>query len=369
MRVAVLGANGFIGSRTVEMLHLGGAADVVPVVRDVARLALTARFALPWALADARDRGALASAFAGCDVVVHAVAGDRDTVLGTLAPVYEAAAAAGVRRLVYLSSASVHGQAPAPGTDERSPLQDRQPLPYNAWKIRAEQTLRELRARGRVELVLLRPGIVYGPRARWTGGFADALLAGHAYVVDGAAGVFNGIYVDNLVHAIRLAATARDADGEALLVGDDEHVTWADFYRPLAAALGFDLDAVPSVPAATGAADWWDRLTAARASTAGRTVLGFFPMRLRRAAYAAAEAWHAAGGVPGDGPAGAAPPAASLEMTLLQTCRWKLPSTKAAALLDYRPTVAFDEACRRSVAWLAFAGYPVHVGEAASHGR
>jgi len=47
-------------------------------------------------------------------------------------------------------------------------------------------------------------------------------------------------------------------------------------------------------------------------------------------------------------------------MALLQRCRWKLPSTKAARVLGYRPSVAFDEACRRSIGWLEFAGYPVH---------
>src|SRR5512142_1562316 len=103
MRIAVVGAGGFIGSRVVEMLHLENAADVRPVVRTVAGLARSVRFALDDRVADARDRAALADAFAGCDVVVHAVAGGRDTILGTLAPVYEAASIAGVRRLVYLS--------------------------------------------------------------------------------------------------------------------------------------------------------------------------------------------------------------------------------------------------------------------------
>jgi hypothetical protein len=46
-------------------------------------------------------------------------------------------------------------------------------------------------------------------------------------------------------------------------------------------------------------------------------------------------------------------------MALLQRCRYKLPSAKAARVLGYRPSVAFDEACRRSVGWLEFAGYPV----------
>ena len=105
MRVAVLGAGGFIGNRTVEMLHLGGKAEVRPIVRRVAGMALASRFALDCRLADARDADALARAFAGCEVVVHTVAGDTQLIVDALAPVLHAARQAGVRRIVYLSTA------------------------------------------------------------------------------------------------------------------------------------------------------------------------------------------------------------------------------------------------------------------------
>ena len=163
MRVALVGANGFIGGRAVEMFHLNGLAEVRPVVRTVASLARLARFDLEGCVADAFDQTALRHAFAGCTVVVHAVAGDPGVILGTLAPVYRAAQAAGVRRLVYLSTASVHGQAPAPGTNEASSLSEDQPLAYNKAKVQAERELLKLRAQGAVEVVLLRPGIVWGP--------------------------------------------------------------------------------------------------------------------------------------------------------------------------------------------------------------
>ena len=113
--VAVLGAAGFIGNRTVEMLHLGGSHQVRPVVRRASSLALPRRFAVSAAIADATDEAALANAFAGCTHVVHAVAGDPATTVGSIEPTYRAAATAKVRRLVYISSASVHGQSPRPG--------------------------------------------------------------------------------------------------------------------------------------------------------------------------------------------------------------------------------------------------------------
>jgi len=364
--VGIVGANGFIGGRAVEMLHLEALVDVRPIVRTVAGLARAARFALDSRVADARDGAALADAFAGCDTIVHAVAGGRDAILGTLAPVYAAAQAAGVRRLVYLSSASVHGQDPEPGTDERSVLHERHALPYDNFKVRAERTLRELREHGNVELVILRPGIVYGPRASWTIVFADDLLAGRAYLVDGGTGICNGAYVDNVVHAISLAMTASDVDGEAFLVGDEERYTWADLYRPLAAALGYDLASVASVAPREDRGDWWERFNAARETSAGRAMLSMLPMRLRAAAYAGVAAWHGHGRRADSSAweAAAAPVLTpTVEMTLLHRCRYKLPSEKAAARLHYRPRVTFAEACRRSVGWLRFAGYPVRASE------
>jgi nucleoside-diphosphate-sugar epimerase len=222
MQVAILGASGFIGGRLVERFHLTGQMKPRPVARTPARLAGAARFALEGRVADALDRRALADAIAGCDAAVHAIAGDRRTIIGSAEAAYRAAEDAGLRRMVYLSSASVHGQAPAPGTDERSALSRRQPIAYNRSKIDAEQRLQRLRASGKVELVILRPGIVYGPRSYWTGGLADELLSGEAYLVEGGAGICNALYVDNLVHAVELALTTARIDGEAFLVGEAE---------------------------------------------------------------------------------------------------------------------------------------------------
>src|SRR5919108_49903 len=128
LSVAVLGANGFIGSRAVEMLHLARLSKVRPVVRTADGLATSSRLDLEGRVADAFDQVALRRAFEGCEVVVHAIAGDRKTIIETVQTAYQAADEAGVRRLIYLSSASVHGQAPIPGTDENSPLSDRQPI-------------------------------------------------------------------------------------------------------------------------------------------------------------------------------------------------------------------------------------------------
>ena len=59
VRMAILGAGGFIGNRAVEMLHLGGRFEVIPVVRTAQSLALASRFELDSRVADGRDKAAL----------------------------------------------------------------------------------------------------------------------------------------------------------------------------------------------------------------------------------------------------------------------------------------------------------------------
>jgi 2-alkyl-3-oxoalkanoate reductase len=361
LRVAVLGAGGFIGSRVVEMFHLGEMAEPRPVVRTVSALARSSRFTLDGRVADAFDRAALRRAFEGCDAVLHAVAGDRRTILGTLASTYAAAQAAGVRRLVYLSSASVHGQAPPPGTDEDAPVHTRHSVPYNNAKVRAERKLRQLRERGDVELVVLRPGIVYGPRSYWTGGLADELLARQAYLVDGGLGFCNCVYVDNLVTAIFRALTAPGVDRQAFLIVDPETVTWAEFFQPVVDALGMSLSDVAIRPFRARRRDWRDQAARVASSPALRAAAARLPNPIRRRLRAVAAAWGV--GEPLAGSPWRRLPAARMSVTeekaLLHRCAWKLPSKRAASGLGYEPLVSFGEACRRSIMWLAFAGYPV----------
>jgi nucleoside-diphosphate-sugar epimerase len=305
-------------------------------------------------IADARNVYALRDAIAGCDYVVHSVLGPRGVILGSLAPVYAAAEAVGVQRIVYMSTGSVHGQSPKPGTDETSPLSIWQAFAYNNAKVRAERKLRRLRARGTVEVVLLRPTIVFGPGSRWVRDFAAALRNNTAYVVDGARGICNSIYVDNLAHAVRLALTVPGIDGEVFLVGDEETVTWRDLYRPIAAALGYDFDAVPSIDFPEVRPGFKQRyIQPICMSEPGQAVLTRVPPGLkatfRRAVRLIRRPRAARGTV--SAVSGTAPQI-SAEMAALHRCRWRLPHDKAIRLLGYAPPVSFAEGCRQSVEWL-----------------
>lgn len=325
--VAVIGASGFIGNRIIEMLHLSGRLTVRAVARRAEGLAMASGLGVEGRVADGFDTAALTEALQGCDLVVHALAGDRHTIVGTVAPVYEAAERAGCRRIVYLSSAVVHGQAPAADTDERSPLSLEQPIAYNVSKILAEAELLKLRRSGSVEAVIVRPGIVYGPRSQWITGIADAVLASEAYLIDGGSGLCNAIYVDNVVAAILRCFDVAEADGEAFLIGEDETPTWHELYEKIASALGRSMAGIPSLTFEQHAPTLLERL---RQSRPVKAIIG-----------------------PKTGPS------PTLEMALLHTSRHVPSWQKARAILGYAPVVSADEAWRRTIAWMAEAGYPV----------
>ncbi len=361
MKVAVLGANGFVGGRIVEKLHLEGSAEVRPVVRSYAALARLARFdGLDWKLADARDENALAAALEGCEVVVNSIQREPRVIVETAVKSYKAAQAAGVRRLIFLSSAAVNGLAPAPGTDEATPVRGDSAFAYNNAKVRAERELLRLRRSGSVELVILRPSIIYGPRSpRWTAGVASELVHGNACLLDGGRGICNAVYVDNLVGAVE-ASAAGAGDGGIFFVADSEKVTWADLYRPLAAALGLDVADIPApariIPQPRPS--WKEPLKEFHNSRKLQSILPIFPLRLKRVLRAAIATpmkpvpprpWKIAAEWA---------PTLTEEMAGLQRCAYKLPTAKAEKVLGYRPSVSFEEGCRRSLAWLRFTGFP-----------
>jgi nucleoside-diphosphate-sugar epimerase len=234
---------------------------------------------------------------------------------------------------------------------------------YNNAKVRAEWRLTQLRKEGAVEIVLLRPGIVYGPRSYWIGGFADDLAAGNAYLVEGGRGICNSAYVDNVVHAIHLAMRSPQADGRAYFVGDAETVTWSDLLRPVAEALGYDLDSIVVAAPANPQREFPSREKLLRAL---RHLASHFPRPLYRGLQAAYSEWRKPL-IQNDSCAAARARniAVTAELTLLHCCETKLSFAKANRDLGYSPIVSFEEGCRRSVRWLAFAGYPVRkpIGE------
>lgn len=360
--VAVVGASGFIASRLVEWLVLRSLANVRPIVRSFKGMARLARFDLDCRVADARDPVVLERQLKGCAVLFLCVVGGRDTILQSAEASYRAAARAGVRRLIYLSSAVVHGHHPPQGTDDCSELVARQPFEYNVSKVMAEHLLRQIRADGAVEVVTLRPSIVFGPRSKWwTAQIATDLLSDKAYLIDGGTGICNTVYVDNLAQAMWQAAIAEGVANQDFIVTDGERVTWRDLYSAVADSVGVDIDTVATISSDTVTElarvarrkELFEKLAGKRFARAARELM---PSRVVEAIRQQCNSAR----LPAYSPALVEPasrrlPSIDPEIASLQQCQYVLPITKARQLLGYAPQVTFSEGGRRTAEWLRFA--------------
>jgi nucleoside-diphosphate-sugar epimerase len=154
--------------------------------------------------------------------------------------VLEAAAEAGVKRFVHLSSIAVYGVSPNEGTDETYP----QKLcgdPYCDSKIEAEQVVLSLSKQKQLPVVIIRPANVYGPGSPfWTVGLLAMIKAGNVRLIDDGRGISNHVYIDNLVDALLLALHERAAAGEAFIISDGVNTPWKVFLGYYTRMLGCD---------------------------------------------------------------------------------------------------------------------------------
>ena len=150
----------------------------------------------------------------------------------------EAAAAAGVKRLVYVSSIKVNGEAtferPFSESDVPNP-----PDPYGVSKYEAEMALQKISAETGLEIVIVRPPLVYGPGVG--GNFARMLgwiEKGIPLPLGSVRNRRSMIYVENLADALIHCTTHAKAAGETFLVADSESVSTPELIRLLAEKMG-----------------------------------------------------------------------------------------------------------------------------------
>ena len=150
------------------------------------------------------------------------------------------AAGAGVKRLVYVSSVKVNGETtdarPFAETDEPDPRD-----PYAVSKLQAEQVLQRISGETGLEVVIVRPPLVYGPGVK--GNFLRLLAAidrGIPLPLAGAHNLRSLVYVGNLVDALIVCASHPAAAGQTYLVRDGEDVSTAILVEKLSRALGRD---------------------------------------------------------------------------------------------------------------------------------
>lgn len=245
-RILVTGAAGFIGRALCPVLAVRG-HEVVAGVRA------SAASALPAGVREARPLGDIApqrrwsgGEFADIDIVVHlaqrahrrADAGILGGEAGAAAALARAACRAGARRLVYVSSIKAMGETTRPGRPFRA---DDTPMPQDAYghaKLATEQALARVADDTGLDLVVVRPPLVYGPGVR--GNFRALLrLAGSGLPLP-LANIDNRrslIFVDNLADLIATAVAAPRAAGTRL-VSDGADFSTPALLRSLARGQG-----------------------------------------------------------------------------------------------------------------------------------
>jgi UDP-glucose 4-epimerase len=197
---------------------------------------------------DIRDPAAVADAVRGCDIVFHLAA--QSNVMGALADssyafstnvagtftVLEAAAAAGVKRLVFTSSREVYGDPQSIPVPESAPVRAKNA--YGASKVAGEIYCRLATQQG-LETVVLRLANVYGPgdRDRVIPLFAAAAHAGEPITVFGSRKLVDFVWIDTVVGALTRAALGRYIRGP-VNVGSGIGTTVLDLARRITKLTG-----------------------------------------------------------------------------------------------------------------------------------
>lgn len=154
------------------------------------------------------------------------------------------AAKAGVKRFVFISSIKVNGEETnTPYTPESPPNPTD---PYGISKYEAEQALRKIEAETGLEVVVVRPTLVYGPGVK--ANFLNMMKVVNRGILLPLASITNKrslIYVGNLVDALAVCSTHPAAAGKTYLVSDGEDVSTPELLRRAARALGVPVRLLP----------------------------------------------------------------------------------------------------------------------------
>lgn len=246
MTTLVTGANGFVGSAVVRRLLETGDETVRCLVRGTAVPAAASDPSLGGRVEVVRGNllapETAARAVDGIDAVIHLAASMRgspaDMFLNTVVAsrnLLDAVVAAGRPRTVLVSSMGVYGVAGlAPGArvDEATPLEphpERRDV-YSHAKWRQETLFREMAEREEVPLVVLRPGVIFGPGGAPMSARVGLNLFG-CFLHLGGGNVLPLTYVDNCADAIVLASRRPEAVGETFNVVDDDPPTSRQYLR------------------------------------------------------------------------------------------------------------------------------------------
>jgi nucleoside-diphosphate-sugar epimerase len=261
MMILLTGSTGFVGQALLARLAAQPALDLVVVSRRP-------NSSLPAGVAHAQVADIAADTawqpvLQGVQVIIHAAARVHvmnDKVADPLAEFRKVnvdgtlnlarqAVGAGVKRFIFISSIKVNGESTAPGKPYSAESQPAPVDPYGISKLEAEQALRELAAETGMEVVIIRPPLVYGPDVkanflsmmRW-------LSKGIPLPLGTIQNRRSLVALDNLVDLIATCVEHPAAANQTFMVSDGEDLSTRQLLRRMGGALGRQARLVP-IPA------------------------------------------------------------------------------------------------------------------------
>lgn len=233
MKILVTGATGFVGQEFIRMLASKPDVEVVALVRDSGRIPKDLRSRVDDIVVaeDIATWRADPSTDLNVDVVVHlagyASAGVdleelmRTNVGGAVNVAKQSQLHLGAKRFVYVSSIKAMGESSEPG---QSLAPDERPRPeddYGRSKLAAEDALREYAAANDLDLVIVRPPVVYGERSKGSLALLRRLIEkGIPLPIGRIRNKRSFIAVGNLCDVLLLCSRHREAPGETFHVSD-----------------------------------------------------------------------------------------------------------------------------------------------------
>lgn len=254
--VLVTGAAGFVGRALVKALQANELFRVTALARD-------SRDDLGFAVCPVGEMDGATSytqVLAGIEVVIHTAARAHvmsDSAADPLAEYRRAnveatvnlarqAAAAGVKRFIFLSSIKVNGESTPPGQPFTARDVPRPEDFYAVSKLEAEQALLELSANSGMQVVIIRPPLVYGPGVK--GNFASMariVAKGLPLPLGAVDNRRSLVSLGNLLSLVIRCIDHPAAAGRVFLVSDGEDLSTAALLKRLANSGGFKSRLIP----------------------------------------------------------------------------------------------------------------------------
>ncbi len=248
IRVTITGGTGFIGSRLAlrgwqrgwQVRVLG--QENTPAERENRQLLEACGVEV--ICGSVTERDSVVRAVQGAEVVYHLAAAQHEAkapdahfwhvnVHGTRT-VLEASLQAGVRRFVHGSTIGVYGAALAGMLDETSPLN-----PDNIYGVtKREGEKLALSFQERLPVVVIRIAETYGPGDRRLLKLFRAMQRNLFFLIGSGRNVHHPVYIDDLLHALELAAEVDRACGEIFVIAGKEYLTTREMVARIAEVLG-----------------------------------------------------------------------------------------------------------------------------------